>query len=267
MKIITCIKQVPANSTIKIDQVTGHLVREATPAILNPLDKHSIELALEIKESREDVEVIAITMGPDQARLALLEALSMGADKAILLSDIKFAGSDTLATSYTLSIAIKKLMNDDDNYLITCGAQASDGETGHVGPQVAEELGIPSITGASRASLDGDVLLVTRGKQAGKLEQIKTRLPALVTVTKGVNKPRLPTLHGITHAFDEGALLSVWNAATIDADEEKIGMAGSKTKVSKMYTPEPKKENITLTGSPKEIASKLASMLKEKNYI
>ncbi|GAG83452.1 unnamed protein product, partial [marine sediment metagenome] len=164
MKIFVCIKQVPGVSEVRIDPETNSLVREGIPSVTNPFDKNAIELALTIKEEL-GAEVIAISMGPPQAKEVLREAFAMGVDKAFLLSDKAFAGADTLATSYTLALAIKKILKgskDKSNYLVVVGAQAIDGDTGQVGPELAEELNIPQITYVQKFELKEDKIFVER---------------------------------------------------------------------------------------------------------
>ena len=164
MKIFVCIKQVPGISEVKIDPETNTLIREGIPSIMNPHDKHGVELALEIKD-KGGGEIIALSMGPPQAEEVLREALSMGADEAYLLTDRAFAGADTLATSHTLALAIQKVMEDggkDDPYLVICGVQAIDGDTAQVGPEMAEELGIPQITYVLDFKLEGEKVIVER---------------------------------------------------------------------------------------------------------
>jgi len=168
MKIFVCIKQVPGISEVRIDPKTNTLIRTGIPSITNPHDRHAIELALNLKE-KHNAETIALSMGPPQAEEVLREALSMGVDKAYLLTDRAFAGADTLATSHTLSLAIKKILsesNKDEKYLVICGTQAIDGDTAQVGPELAEELGIPQITYVLKFQLKKDKIVVDRAFRA-----------------------------------------------------------------------------------------------------
>jgi len=160
LKIFVCIKQVPGVSEVKVDKDTGILIREGIPSIINPVDKNALELALSIKEQQQNVEVISISMGPPQAEECLREALAMGCDNAYLLTDRKFAGADTLATSHTLSLCIKKIMKDsDEKYLVVCGNQAIDGDTAQVGPELAEELNIPQITYVQQVEITDEKII------------------------------------------------------------------------------------------------------------
>ena len=194
MKIIVCVKQVPEITEVKIDPVTHTLVREGVPSILNPFDEFAVEEALRIRE-KHGGEVTAVTMGPPQAREALIKCLAMGADRAILLTDRAFAGADTWATAYTLSLAIKRLEHD----IILCGKQAIDGDTAQVGPELAENLGIPQITFVKKVEVDekSRKVLVHRETEDG-YEVIECRLPVLLTAIKGLNEPRLPSLMGLS---------------------------------------------------------------------
>ncbi|MFW9822204.1 MAG: electron transfer flavoprotein subunit beta/FixA family protein [Candidatus Thorarchaeota archaeon] len=267
MKIFVCIKQVPGVSEVRLDPKTNSLVREGIPSITNPIDKHAIELALTIKEKR-DAEVIAISMGPPQAEEVLREALAMGVDKAILLSDKAFAGADTLATSYTLAIAIKDLLKgskDKANYLVILGAQAIDGDTGQVGPELAEELNIPQITYVQKFDLEVNKITAERAFRIDELVVIEAYLPALITVLKELNDPRIPTIAGITRAFKKE--VKVINAKELKPDKRRIGRHGSMTEVWKVYVPERKSDQIMLSGTNEEIVQELCKNLKDDKLI
>ncbi len=264
MKIFVCIKQVPGISEVRIDPKTNTLVREGILSIINPMDKNGIELALQIRRDH-GAEVIVISMGPPQAEDALREALSMGADKAYLLTDRAFAGADTLATSHTLALAIKKILNDLGNkekYLVICGTQAIDGDTAQVGPELAEELTIPQITYVQKFELKGNNILVERAFRTEEIVVIETELPALISVLKEVNSPYLPTMEGIVEAFEEKKVILL-DAEAINADRAEIGLSGSMTEVWKIFIPERKGEHIILDGSIEEMVQKLCNDLKE----
>jgi len=256
MKIIVCIKQVPDTTEVKIDPKTGRLIREGVPSIINPEDRNAIEEALRLKG-----EVTVLTMGPPQSEAALREALAMGAHKAILLGDFKFAGSDTWATANALTAAIKKIKDYD---LVLCGRQAIDGDTAQVGPQLAESLGIPQITYAQKIEvLDGKVR-VERELEDG-YEIIESKLPALITCTHNLNEPRYASLSGIHEAFEKDIVK--WTAHDVKADENKVGIKASPTNVKRTFTPSAKGQGTMLDGSMKDIASQLIKMLKEKEII
>lgn len=264
MKIFVCIKQVPGVSEVKIDPKTNTLVREGIPSIINPHDKNAIELALSIKE-KHGAEVIALSMGPSQAEEILREALAMGADRAFLLTDKAFAGADTLATSYTLSQAIKKILEElkkDEKYIVICGSQAIDGDTGQVGPELAEELDIPQITYVQKFQIKGDKVIVERVFRTEEVVVIETDLPVLISVLSEINTPRYPTMSGIVDAYQKKEIHYL-DAERLKADKAKIGLDGSMTQVWKIFIPERKGEHIILTGTIEEMVQNLCENLKE----
>ncbi|MCK4379640.1 MAG: electron transfer flavoprotein subunit beta/FixA family protein [Candidatus Lokiarchaeota archaeon] len=264
MKIFVCIKQVPGVSEVKIDPNTNTLVREGILSILNPNDRNALELALLLKEE-QGAEVIALSMGPPQAEEVLREALAMGVDKGFLLSDKAFAGADTLATSHTLGLAIKKILNEpnsEEKYLIICGVQAVDGDTGQVPPELAEELGIPQITYVQNVELSEDKIVVERKFRATEIVIIETKLPALISVLIDVNKPRYPSMAGIMKAYEKANVIQ-FDSNTLNADKSKIGLNGSMTEVRKIFIPKRKVNPIMLEGSTEEVVQKLCQHLKE----
>ncbi|MFX1499924.1 MAG: electron transfer flavoprotein subunit beta/FixA family protein [Promethearchaeota archaeon] len=266
MKIFVCIKQVPGISEVKIDPKTNTLIREGVESILNPNDRNALEMALTLKEEQK-AEIIALTMGPPQAEEILREALAMGVDKAVLLSDKAFAGADTLATSYTLTLAIKKILKESDSeekYLIICGSQAIDGDTGQVPPELAEELGIPQITYVQKVKLSEEKIIVERKFKATEIVVIETKLPALISVLTDINKPRYPTMMGIMKAYENSSLI-YFDSQNLNADLSKIGLNGSMTEVKKIFFPERKGKHIVLEGSPEEVVKKLCHYLKKDN--
>ncbi|MFX0098891.1 MAG: electron transfer flavoprotein subunit beta/FixA family protein [Candidatus Hodarchaeota archaeon] len=265
MKIIVCIKQVPGITEVKIDPKTRTLIREGIPSILNPMDKNAVELALSFKDEH-GAEVIALSMGPPQARDVLIEAMAMGADGGYLLTDKQFAGADTLATSYTLSCGIKKILDGASEYLVICGGQAIDGDTAQVGPELAEELGIPSITNVQKATLRDGKIITERALEDNEINVLETGLPALITVLRETNKPRFATLQGIQDAFEKKEVVSL-ALNDLQIDKSKIGLTGSRTQVWKVFVPEKKKESVILTGPVDEVVKKLGRILKEKGLI
>lgn len=267
MLIFVCIKQVPGVSEVKIDPKTNTLVREGIPSIINPMDKNAIELGLSIKEKYQG-EVIGISMGPPQAEEALREALAMGIDKAYLLTDRAFAGADTLATSHTLSLGIKKILseyNNNEKYLVICGTQAIDGDTAQVGPELAEELGIPQITYVQDFQLEEDRIIVQRAFRSEEVVIISTPLPALISILKEINIPRYPTLQKIVEAYEKP--IEYLNHEDINAKKEKLGLIGSQTEVWKIFIPKRKGEHIILKGNINEIVSTLYMNLKEDKVL
>ncbi|NQU17942.1 MAG: electron transfer flavoprotein subunit beta/FixA family protein, partial [Candidatus Saganbacteria bacterium] len=240
MDIIVCIKQVPDTTEVKINPETNTLVREGVPSIVNPFDENAVEAALKLKEQYGG-KVTVITMGPPQAKEALKQVLAMGADEVLLISDRAFAGSDTWATSYTLAQAIKKIGSFD---LILCGKQAIDGDTAQVGPGIAEWLNIPQVTFAVKIMLETchGMSVPNKAKVERMLEEeneiVETPLPAVLTVVKQINEPRMPSLRGMMKA--KKAEIKTMTLADIDGDEQKAGLKGSPTQVVKIFSPPPK---------------------------
>ena len=242
MKIIVLIKQVPDTGEVKIDPETNTLVRKGVPSIVNPFDLYAVEEALRLKEKMGG-KVFALTMGPPQAEEALKEVISMGVDEGILVSDIKLAGSDTYATSYSLACAIRKIENFD---LIICGKQAIDGDTGQVGPGVAEWLSIPQATLVRKITkIEGNEMEI-ESLWEDRISSYRLKLPALITVVKEINVPRLPSLRGKMRAKKYEVIK--WNVENIEAKEDKIGLNGSPTQVVEIFTPPPKTEGIKVEG-------------------
>lgn len=261
MKIIVCIKQVPETTEVKINPQTNTLIREGVASIINPFDMYALEEAVRLKE-RFGGESIVITMGPPQAESALREALSLGIDKAIHLSDRVFAGSDTWATSFVLSKAIEKIGDYD---LIICGKQASDGDTAQVGPGIATHLDLPQATYVRKIDtihLDTTpkMMVVERLLEDG-YELLELQLPALITVVKEINEPRLPSLRGKMRA--RRAQIQVLNHKDLNIDENQVGLNGSPTQVVKIYTPPKKEGGKIFEGEPLEIVTKLVEEIKD----
>jgi electron transfer flavoprotein beta subunit len=256
MNIVVCIKQVPETTEVRINPETNTLIREGVPSIINPFDENAIEEALRIKEAHGG-KVTVITMGPPQAAEALRKALAMGADEVILISDRAFAGSDTLATSYALSQAIKKMGQYD---LIICGKQAIDGDTAQVGPGVAEWLGIPQVSFVVKTKFEGSKLAAERLLE-DENEVVEVPLPALISVVKQINEPRYPSLKGQMRA--KKATITTWTAKDVGADENKIGLKGSPTWVVKIFTPPQKSGGEILTGEVDETTARLADKIKK----
>ena len=261
--IFVCIKQVPGITEVRIDPKTNTLIREGIPSIMNPMDKNGVELALEIKE-KHGGEIIALSMGPPQAEEVLREALAMGANKAYLLTDRVFAGADTLATSHTLALSIKKIIKESNEkkYIVICGTQAIDGDTAQVGPELAEELGIPQITYVQKFEMSGDKIKVERVFRTEEVVIIEANLPALISVLKEINTPKHPTMAGIVDAYDKKEVIHL-DAKAVNADKSKIGLTGSQTEVWKIFIPERKGEHIKLSGTIEEISNELCQKLKE----
>ena len=261
MNIVVCIKQVPDTSEVRIDPETNTLVREGVASIVNPFDLYAVEEAIRIKE-KFGGKVTAITMGPPQAEDALREVIAMGVDEGILLTSRAFAGADTLATSYTLSLAIQKLGDVD---LILCGKQAIDGDTAQVGPGIAATLDLPQVTYVKKIEeIREDYARVERMVEGG-YEVIETPLPAVFTVVKEINTPRLPSLRGKMNA--KKAQIPHWGPEDIGAEATRIGLDGSPTQVVKIFTPEVHKGGEKFEGDPQEGVNKLIAFLKERQLV
>jgi len=262
MNIIVTVKQVPDTHEVKIDPKTGTLIREGVPSIINPEDKNAIEEALRIKENQDDVVVTALTMGPPQARLALREAFAMGVDRAILVTDRAFAGADTLATTYMLSVAIKKIKKYD---LILCGRQAIDGDTGQVGPQLAEVLKVPQVTYAEKINVQEDVVTV-KSNFGRVIRTIEVKMPALITVINGINRPRFKTMNGVLRAFRDKEILT-WTKEDFKLNPMRIGINGSPTWVRKTFTPDHRRGGVVTEKRSMELAEDMLNFLIEKNFL
>jgi electron transfer flavoprotein beta subunit len=257
MNMVVCIKQVPGTTEIKIDPDTNTLVREGVPGIINPFDCYALEEAVRLRE-RCGGKVTAISMGPPQAEEALRETISLGADEAILLSDRAFAGSDTWATSYVLSRAMCKIA---DYGVIICGRQTLDGDTGQVGPELSEMLGIPFVAYVSKVEEIRDGYIRVQRMVEEGYETIETSLPAVITVVKEINVPRLPSLRGSMKA--KTAEIPVWSADDIGVDGDKAGIAGSPTRVVKIFFPQRTHKSEMLQGSLDEQLDQVVEKLEE----
>ena len=257
MNIIVCIKQVPETGDVKINPETNTLIREGVKSIINPFDMYAIEEGIRIRE-RFGGKVTVITMGPPQAEEALKEAVSIGADEAILLSDRAFAGSDTWATSYALTKAIQKIADFD---IILCGKQAADGDTAQVGPGISAHLDIPQITYVKKIEEVKEGSIRAERMTEDGFEIIEAPLPVLLTVVKEINEPRIPSLKGLMKA--KKATITIWTHKDIDANPESIGLDGSPTQVVKIFSPPPRPKGQIFEGAAEETADKLVKELKK----
>ena len=256
MNIVVCLKQVPGTTEVKIDPQTNTLIRQGIENIINPFDTYAIEEGVRLKE-KGGGKVTAITMGPSQAEEALREAISLGADEAVLLSDPAFAGADTWATAYTLSRAVAKLEQYD---LIICGRQTIDGDTGQVGPELAEMLDIPFVAYVSQIEeIKEGYLRVRRMVEEGH-EVIETTLPTVITVAKEINVPRLPSLRGIMKS--KSATIPAWGIRELGVDEGMVGLAGSSTQVIKVFFPQRVHQAEMLEGNLEKQVDTLIDRLK-----
>lgn len=259
MNIVVCIKQVPDTTEVRIDPATGTLIRDGIPSIMNPDDKAGLEAALALKDAL-GAKVTALSMGPPQAELALREALAMGADEAVLLSDRAFGGADTWATSSTLAAALKKIPHE----LIVCGRQAIDGDTAQVGPQIAEHLCLPHVSYVSELAVAGGYAELKRVFEDG-YQRLRVKLPCLITALKGMNQPRYMSVGGVYEAYRKE--IAVWGLAELGLDPERIGLKGSPTRVKSSYAKGSKSAGKVYELDPKEGARLVVEQLKEKFII
>ena len=260
MKIVVCIKQVPDTTVIKINPVTGTLIRDGVPSIMNPDDKGGLEMALELKD-KYGAHVTVITMGPPQADAILREAYAMGVDKAILLTGREFGGADTLATSHTIAAALKNLEYD----LIIAGRQAIDGDTAQVGPQISEHLNIPVISYAQDIKVEGNNVIVQR-QYDDRYHVLKAQMPCLVTALGEMNEPRYMTPGGIFDACE--AEITVWGRANlVDVEDSNLGLKGSPTQIARASDKVRKGAGEVVTLDPTDAASYIVGKMKEKHII
>lgn len=261
MNIVVCLKQVPDTTKVKIDPQTNTLIRQGIESIVNPFDAYALEEGVRLKE-RCGGKVTAVSMGPPQAEEVLREAVSLGADEAILLSDRAFAGSDTWVTAYTLARAMDKLGQYD---LIICGRQTIDGDTGQVGPELAEILGLPFVAYVSKVEeINNGHIRVRRMVEEG-YEVIEAPLPAAITVVKEINVPRLPSLRGLTKA--KSAVIPVWTAEELGADKNMVGLSGSATRVIKIFFPQRVSSSEIFQGDLVNQVDTLVEKLREAKVI
>ena len=259
MNIVVCLKQVPGTTQVKINPETNSLVREGIENIINPFDTYALEEGVRLRE-KYGGKVTVMTMGPSQAEAALREAISLGADEVILLSDRAFAVADTWATAYTISRAVVKISDYD---LIICGRQTIDGDTGQVGPELAEMLEIPFVAYVSNIEeIKESYLRVRRMVEEGH-EIIETALPAVITVAKEINVPRLPSLRGIMKS--KSAAITTWTIDDLDVSEDMVGLAGSSTQVIKVFFPQRVSQAEILEGDLNTQVEKLIDRLKGAN--
>lgn len=260
MNIIVCIKQVPDTNEVRLNPETGTLIRDGVPSIINPDDKAGLEAALQLKD-RHGAAVTALTMGPPQAEEALREALAMGADSAVLVTDRAFGGADTWATSSTLAAAIRALGGCD---LIITGRQAIDGDTAQVGPQIAEHLGLVNISYAEEIAVDGGFITVKR-QYEDRYHILRAKLPCLITALSELSTPRYMTPGGILDAYN--APITTLARADLDVEDQNIGLKGSPTRVFRSFTKAVKGKGTVVQLDAQESADWLLERMQEKFII
>jgi electron transfer flavoprotein beta subunit len=259
LKMVVCIKQVPMVSELPWDPATGTLQRDLAEGMINPACRSALEAAIRIKTDKGG-EITAITMGPPMAEEVLREAIALGADHGVLLTDRKMAGADTAVTSFTLARAIEKVSPGFD--LVLCGASTSDSETAQVGPQLAEELAISGVAYVDEIEIRERTIRVQRISDYF-LETLEMDLPSLITVTTGLHAPHHVPLGGLQAAFDEADIVSL-AAEDLDLDPERIGLKGSATRIINVYSPTAAKKNLVLTGAPKRVVEQLFERFDDK---
>ena len=256
MKIAVCIKQVPSTNEVRLDPVTNTIIRDGRQSVTNPFDTYAVEAAVQIKEQLGG-EVTVLSMGIPSTERLLRDACSRGADKGVLLSDRAFAGADTLATSYALSLWCRTAGLD----LILCGKMAVDGDTAQIGPELAEHLGIPHITDVCEIMEIDEQKVKVRKQTARGFEILRTPLPALLTVVKDINLPRMVSIPGVKAGME--ADIRIYTAADLGADPDRCGLSGSPTQVVRTFTPQRSAEAVEITGATGDKAAKILEMLRE----
>ena len=260
MNIVVLIKQVPDTSEIKINFETGTLIREGVKSIMNPDDRAGLEEALKIKDET-GAKVTVLSMGPKQAEMIIREAMAMGADDGYLVSDPRFAGADTWATSSTIAAALNEIGFD----LIIAGRQAIDGDTAQVGPQVAEKLKIPQVTYVEEILEVNKDSVVVKRQFEDFYQIIEVQLPCVLTTLVEMNWPRFMSTWGIVNAFERE--IKTLTLKDISVDPENIGLQGSPTQVKKTFTKDEKAKAELYEGTPRDAAMIIARELKEQNII
>lgn len=260
MNIVVCVKQVPGTNEVKMNSETNTIIREGMDAIINPFDTYAVEEGVRLKE-QTDGKVTAISMGIPAVADLLKETIGLGVDEAVLLSDRAFAGADSLATSYALSKGIEKIGDVD---LIICGKQATDGDTAQVGPSLAEKLNIPHTTYVKKIEEIRDGYIRCERMTDDGYEVVEMTLPAVITVVKEINEPRLPSIKGMMRA--KKAVVNVWTADDVGADKALCGLDGSPTQVVKTFVPVHNVNSEMIEGEPNEQAKRLADILMKMQF-
>jgi electron transfer flavoprotein beta subunit len=254
VEILVCVKQVPETKEVEVDE-NGNLIRDGVDSIINPYDMYALETALQLKEKHGGT-VTAITMGPPQAKEVLKEAYMMGADKGYILSDIKFAGADVLATSYTLAQGLEVIGLMDGYDLIICGMESTDGDTAQVGPSIAETLDIPHVAYVSSVVDSTEEKIIVEKDMADTIEVVEFTYPGLITVTKEVNQPRLPSYKLKLETQDREIKTLTFDDLP-DEDETNFGLKGSPTQVEEVFPPDKDIEQVIWKGKTGEELSEL----------
>ena len=258
-RIIVCLKQAVDVSQLKVDSATGRLITATAPRKISDFDKNALEEAIRIKEKLGDAEIFTLTVSSEEAKTVLREALAMGADKAHLINDPSFKDVDTLGTAHIMAEALRKI---GEFNLILCGETSLDSFSGLVGSRLAELLGLPQITSVRRISVDGDFVVAERTLEDA-IETVKAKMPALVTVTREINQPRIPSLMMIMKASKKEIV--TWTATDLNIPKEKLI---SKIEIIEVLAPKSERKKIKITGeNVQEIADKLAKALIQEGIV
>ncbi len=263
MRIVTCIKQVPASSKVDVDPITGVLIRDGFNVKMNPYDLYALEASFSIKNKTNNCTIQAITMGPISAKEVLEEALYMGSDEATLVSDRRFAGADVLATSYTLSQLIRHIKEYD---IVICGKQTTDGDTAQVGPEIAEFLNIPHVPYVVEVLEVTDNSIIVRSSFDEHDEVTEVLYPCLLTIEKGIQVPRLPSYNRKTQMKDYD-IKTITLAQLPDKNPDHYGLNGSPTRVEEIFPPNKRTDSILVEGTRTELAETLFKILKDNKYV
>lgn len=257
MRIIVCIKQVPSTNEVHLDPLTGTIQRNGRQSVTNPYDTFALEEAVRLKE-RYGGEILVLSMGIPAVEDLLRDAVSRGADRGLLLSDRAFAGADTLATSYTLSLGVKRLGLFD---LILCGKMAIDGDTAQIGPELAEHLGLPHVADVTAILSSEDGAILCERERGSARETVRVELPALLTVQKDINMPRMPSIQGVRRGLE--APIEILDAENVGADPGRTGLDGSPTQVMRTYTPERSGGAAVIRGTSSAQAAAIGKIIGE----
>ena len=263
MRIVICVKHVPDTNEPKRLESDLTLLRTGVQSVINPMDEYALEVALKWKDADPSLELVILTMGPEDARGIIKKCLAKGADRAVLVSDAALAGSDALATARVLAAAIRKIGDVD---AVLCGIRSSDGDCYLVGPALAELLELPQITFCKDGSLDQAARTVQMQREAeGAIEVVRATLPALITVTKALYEPRLASFKGITAANKKELL--TWTLADVGVPGEQVGQANASVKVQAFKEPPARPQSQVVTGAPAELARKMVTYLQEQKLV
>ncbi len=261
MNIIVCMKQVPSSNEVRMDPVTKTIVRDGKASVINPFDSSALEQAVQLKEQLGGT-ITALSMGILETQVLLKDGMSRGADKAVLLSDRGFAGADTLATSYTLSLGVEEIQKTIGAFdLIFCGKMAVDGDTAQIGPELAQVLGVPCVTDVVEVVEASDTVITVCRSVDGGSQVVQVGYPAVLTVVKEIQQPRLPSIASLKESLAKE--VAVYTAQAVGADETRIGLNGSPTQVVETFLPAHTAQCVSLTGDMKALCAQVKTIIGE----